>query len=146
MKFRLHIVLRDFDCQQYLSFEELQVFVDYAHESHGWAGQTGLVDDPSAPPTYREFLAQHAEPAAELLHRMNVQAPYMAGSDSAELNSLYSYRPPLSSQNDSYSPASLPPYTYALSPAIGKPDVSSASPADPPSSLPGKDEDEPDVY
>ncbi|KAK2961004.1 hypothetical protein BLNAU_4091 [Blattamonas nauphoetae] len=146
MKFRLHIVALNFDCLQYLSFEELQVLTDYVHEYRGWAVQTGLVDDPSAPPNFRALLAQRAEPAAELPNRMNAQAPYMAGSDSAELNSLYSYRPPLPSQSDSYAPASLPPYAYAPSPATGQPDVSTAYPADPPSSLPLKDEDEPDVY
>ncbi|KAK2957724.1 hypothetical protein BLNAU_7379 [Blattamonas nauphoetae] len=107
MKCRLHTTIQKYICSQYLSFEKLQVLVDNVQEFHGWAGQTELVDDPSAPPNCREFLTQHAESVAELSHIMNVQAPYMAVSDSAELNSL-------------------PPFAYAPSLATGKPDVSSA--------------------
>ncbi|KAK2960992.1 hypothetical protein BLNAU_4079 [Blattamonas nauphoetae] len=146
MKCRLHTTIQKYICSQYLSFEELQVLVDFVHEYRGWAMQNGLVNPLLVPANFRELLAQRAEPAAELPNRMNAQAPYMAGSDSAELNSLYSYRPPLPSQSDSYAPASLPPYAYAPAPATGQPDVTTSYPADPPSSLPLKDEDEPDVF
>ncbi|KAK2951397.1 hypothetical protein BLNAU_13677 [Blattamonas nauphoetae] len=124
---------------QYLSFEELQVLVDYVHEYHGWAVQTGLVEDRTAPDNFRKLLARRAETSAEPPHGIDARAPYLIVSESTELSSLNNHPPTYSTQHALYAPATLPPYASAPSSDAGWLNSASSYLANPPDSLSGKE-------
>ncbi|KAK2951400.1 hypothetical protein BLNAU_13680 [Blattamonas nauphoetae] len=146
MKLKVHFGPREVPIDQYLSFEELQVLVDYVHEYHGWAVQTGLVEDLAAPNNFRKLLARRAETSAEPPHGIDARAPYLIVSESTELSSLNNHPPTYSTQHALYTPATLPPYASAPSLDAGRLTPNTVFPADPPDSLSGKEDEEPDVF